>query len=65
MMDSRTEKVTAYCIAIILFIIGMVCYAVSDTTPDSPIRVMFDGGNGGNVLFDNMEHYSVDAYGFD
>jgi len=64
-MDSKTEKLTAYCIAIILFIVGMVCYAVSDTTPDIPVRIMFEGGNGGSVLFDHMEHYSAEAYGFD
>ena len=63
-MDFKSEKMT-YTIAIILFIVGVACYSISGTTTEEPIRIMFPGGNGGNVLFDHVAHSSQDAYGYE
>jgi len=62
-MEFKTEKAVAYCLAALLFIVGVVCYAAfPNKTPEEPIRIMFTS-TGGNVLFDHKGHASESGYG--
>ena len=64
-MEQKREKIIAYCAAIILFLLGVVCYAAfGQKTPEDPIRIYFQS-SAGNVLFDHKEHTSKDGYGLD
>jgi hypothetical protein len=64
-MKVKTERIVAYGIVIILFVVGVVCYAAfPDTTPEEPLRIMFRG-TAGNVFFDHKEHASTDGYGIE
>lgn len=63
-MELKTEKLVAYCLAIILFIVGVVCYAVPSGSPEEPVRIVFSG-TAGNVLFDHKEHTFEDGYALD
>ncbi len=61
-MEVKKERIIAYGIGIILFVVGVVCYAAFPLkTPEQPIRVMLKA-NGGNVLFDHYRHSSEDGY---
>ena len=61
-MDVKRERIVAYCIAIILFLVGVVCYAAfPNKKPEQPIRIMFENTAGG-VLLDMKEHNSVEGY---
>ena len=62
-MEFKTEKAVAYCLAAILFVVGVVCYAAfPEKTPGEPIRIMLTS-TGGNVLFDHKKHASESGYG--
>jgi hypothetical protein len=64
-MTPRQELRLAYTVAIILFIVGVLSYAItafSAKTPDSPIRIMFKGV-AGKVLFDHKTHTEDAGYG--
>jgi len=64
-MEFKREKVVAYCLAAILFVVGVVCYAAfPEKTPEEPIRIMLTN-TGGNVLFDHKEHASESGYGLE
>lgn len=64
-MGLKTERIIAYCLAGILFVVGIVCYAAFPLkTPDKPVRIMLQN-TAGNVLFDHKEHTSEDGYGLD
>ena len=62
-MALKTEKTIAYCLAGVLLIVGVVCYAAFPVKrPEDPIRIMLRS-TAGNVLFDHKEHASEDGYG--
>jgi len=62
-MVSKKELQTAYGLAIVLFIVGVVSYAAFPAkTPEQPVRLMFKG-IAGNVLFDHKTHTSPFGYG--
>jgi len=64
-MELRKERIIAYWIAIVLFVVGVVCYAAfPQKTPEEPLRIMLEN-TGGNVLFDHKEHASEDGYGIE
>ena len=64
-MELKTEKIIVYGAAIVLFVVGVVCYAAfPEKKPEEPIRIMLKS-TGGKVLFTHKEHNSVDGYGFD
>ena len=64
-MEIKSEKIIAYCIAVALFVIGVVCYAAfPQRSPEEPIRIMFKS-TAGKVLFDHKEHTWEDGYGLD
>jgi hypothetical protein len=63
-MELKREKIIAYCAAIVLFVVGMVCYAaLPEKQPEEPVRIMFQS-TGGKVLFTHNIHTSEDNYGF-
>jgi len=65
-MTSKNEIQTAYRLAIILFIVGVVCYtAVSAKVTEKtvePVRIMFKS-DAGKVLFTHKVHTSDSGYG--
>jgi hypothetical protein len=62
-MEVKTERIVAYGLAIILFVVGIVCYAAFPVeTPEKPIRIIFKS-TAGNVLFDHNMHTSKSGYG--
>ena len=64
-MQLKTERVIAYCLAIILFVVGVVCFAAFRYEgPEEPVRIMLKS-TAGNVLFDHKEHTSEDGYGLE
>ncbi len=64
-MELKKEKTVAYYIAIILFLVGVICYAAfGQKPPEDPIRIYFIG-TAGNILFDMKEHTSEDGYTID
>jgi hypothetical protein len=64
-MELRKERIIAYWIAIVLFVVGVVCYAAfPQKTPEQPLRIMLEN-TGGNVLFDHRGHASEDGYGIE
>jgi hypothetical protein len=64
-MELKTEKTVAYCLAAILLVVGVVCYAAfPQKKPEDPIRIMLKSA-GGTVLFDHKAHASEDGYGID
>jgi hypothetical protein len=62
MMDSKKEKTVAYCLAGILLLVAVVCYAYPIKSPEPPLRIMFKN-IAGNVLFDHKEHTWDKGYG--
>jgi hypothetical protein len=61
-MEVKKERFIAYVIMIVLFVVGVVCYAAfPEKAPEEPIRIMFKG-TAGNVLFDHKLHASEDGY---
>ena len=64
-MDIKNERMIAYCLAVILFVVGVICYtAFAKKAPEQPIRIMFKN-TGGNVLFDHKIHLAESGYGLD
>jgi len=64
-MESKKGQKIAYCLAAILFVVGVVCYAAfAKKAPEKPIRIMFNN-TGGNVLLDHKEHFSESGYGIE
>jgi len=64
-MTPKKELRLAYALAIILFVVGVLSYAISAFSakpPDSPIRLMFKGV-AGKVLFDHKTHTQDAGYG--
>jgi Zn finger protein HypA/HybF involved in hydrogenase expression len=64
-MTSKKELRLAYALAIILFVVGVLSYAIaafSAKTPESPMRLMFKGV-AGKVLFDHKTHTGDAGYG--
>ena len=61
-MKETTERKMAYGLVIILFVVGLICYgAFPVTTPDPPVRLMFQSA-AGKVLFDHKEHTAASGY---
>lgn len=61
-MSSNRELKLAYGIAVVLLVVGVLCFtALSGQSPDEPLRIMYRGAAGG-VLFNHQIH-SQD-YGF-
>lgn len=64
-MELKTERVIAYFIAVVFFVVGIVCYAAfPERMPDEPVRIMFEG-TAGDVLFSHKVHVSESGYGLD
>ncbi len=64
-MNSNNQKMMAYALTIILFVVGITCYAAfPEKSPNKPKRIMFQN-SGGNVLFNHQTHYSQDEYGYE
>jgi hypothetical protein len=64
-MELRKERIVAYWIAIVLLVVGVVCYAAfPQKKPAEPIRIMLEN-TGGNVLFDHKGHASESGYGIE
>ena len=64
-MEIKAERVIAYSVAIILLVVGVVCYAAfPPPTPEQPIRIMLEN-TAGSVLFDHKVHTSENGYGID
>ena len=64
-MEVKTELVVAYCLAIVLFVAGVVCYAAfPGKSPEEPIRIMLTN-TAGNILFNHKEHASKSGYGLE
>ncbi|UCF91326.1 MAG: cytochrome c3 family protein [Desulfobacterales bacterium] len=62
-MFSKKELQLAYGLAIILVVLGAVCYAAfPQKTPIPPLRLLFKVATG-NVLFDHQTHGSAAGYG--
>ncbi|MBT8356986.1 MAG: cytochrome c family protein [Deltaproteobacteria bacterium] len=64
-MTSKQELRLAYALAVILFVVGVLSYAMtafSAKTPDIPMRLMFKGV-AGKVLFDHKTHTEDAGYG--
>lgn len=64
-MNDKREKTIAYRLMILLFLVGVVCYAAFPAKAlDEPVRVMLQSA-AGKVLFDHKIHAGVDDFGFD
>jgi len=62
-MEIKTERIVAYGLAIVLFVVGVVCYAAFPVeTPKDPVRILFKSA-AGNILFDHKIHTSEAGYG--
>ncbi len=62
-MTSKGEQFLAYCLAAILLIVGVVCYAAfPQKAPEEPVRLMFKT-SAGSILFAHKTHTSDDGYG--
>ncbi|MBW1667124.1 MAG: cytochrome c3 family protein [Deltaproteobacteria bacterium] len=63
-MDEKKQKKVAYTLLVILFVVGVVCYAAFPyRAPEEPVRILFKS-TAGNVLFDHKQHASEEGYGF-
>lgn len=62
-MASKKELQLAYNLAIILLVVGAICFlAFPAESPDPPARIMLKN-LAGKVLFDHKAHVSVEGYG--
>jgi hypothetical protein len=62
-MTSKKQLLFAYGLAILLLLVGIVCYAAfSPSAPAEPMRIMYHT-NAGKVLFDHRTHTDVSGYG--
>jgi hypothetical protein len=62
----KGENIIPLCATIVLFIVGVVCYAAfPERRPEQPVRIMLKS-TAGNVLFSHKMHASYEeGYGFD
>ncbi len=61
-MEVKQERIIAYCLAAVMLVMGVVCYAAfPEKTPEEPVRIMLKS-TGGNVLFDHKEHVAESGY---
>jgi hypothetical protein len=64
-MEANTRRSIAYCLAVVCFLVGVVCYAAfPEVEPSEPVRIMFDS-SAGSVLFNHRGHMSESGYGLD
>ena len=64
-MEVKTERAIAYCIAVVLLVVGVVSYAAYPVeAPEEPVRIMFDS-TAGSILFDHRGHLSESGYGYE
>ncbi|RJP79852.1 MAG: hypothetical protein C4522_09010 [Desulfobacteraceae bacterium] len=62
-MTSNNELKLAYCLTVILLLVGGICYAAFPVeTPEDPVRKMFKT-SAGNVLFTHKVHRAETGYG--
>ena len=62
-MEVKTERIVAYGLTIVLFVVGIVCYAAFPLkAPEEPVRIMFKS-TAGSILFDHKVHASTSGYG--
>jgi Zn finger protein HypA/HybF involved in hydrogenase expression len=62
-MTSKNETTLAFALAIILLVVGVVCYAAfPQEAPEEPLRMMLKT-TAGSVLFDHQTHAGEDGYG--
>ncbi len=67
-MDLNKEKLIAYCAVVVLFIVGVVSYALPDKKPETPVRAMLDTAPGATqkkVLFFHKGHSERVNYGLE
>ena len=63
-MTAKKELQLMLIIAGVFLIVGAVCYAAFPVqAPETPVRIMFDGGLTGKVLFDHKQHAGESGYG--
>ena len=61
-MEVRKQRIVVYCLAGILFVVGVVSYAAFPVkTPEEPFRIIFKS-SAGNIMFDHKEHTSESGY---
>jgi hypothetical protein len=64
-MTSERDLKLVYSVAVILFIVGLFCYAAFPVKPpDEPLRIQYRSATG-NVLFEHAKHateYDVSCY---
>jgi hypothetical protein len=61
-MTIQTEKTIGYALAVVLFVVGLLCYtALAKKPPEDPLRIMFKS-TGGKVFFDHKTHFSDAGY---
>jgi len=59
-MGSQKNTKLAYGMAVVLLIVGIVCYAAGSVEkPDEPVRKVYKS-MGGDVMFDHQRHAQVD-----
>ena len=64
-MTSKKELKLAYCVAIVLLVVGVLSYAAfSAKAPDEPSRVMYHSA-AGKVMFTHQTHLAEDGYSLD
>ena len=62
-MTSKKELKLAYCLAVILLVVGVISYAAFPAkAPEEPVRVMYKVV-AGKVLFDHKAHTAESGYG--
>ena len=62
-MALNKEQRFAFVLAVVLFVVGVICYAAfAVKTPEQPLRIMFQS-IAGKVLFDHNTHAAVSGYG--
>ncbi|MCP4688237.1 MAG: cytochrome c3 family protein [Desulfobacterales bacterium] len=62
-MVSEKDLKSAYIMAIVLFVVGVLCYAAFPAkSPENPVRLMLTNA-AGNILFDHKMHTSDEGYG--
>jgi hypothetical protein len=61
-MRQNQELTFAYAMAIVLFVVGVACYAYPEKKPEQPVRIMLKS-IGGGVLLDHKKHTASSGYG--
>ena len=64
-MEVRKERIVAYCLGVILLVVGIVSYAAfPEKSPEDPIRIVLKS-TAGHVLLDMKGHASEEGYGYE